>query len=679
LGFGIFLGFGICGLEFAPVLAAEPALTYIDLVHRLTDLEHLATLPAPGEQCAQWSSYDRASRYDPASGKYIKWDANGDGGGYIRKEGDKFVLAEMEGPGCIWRIWSATPGKGHVRIYLDGANEPAVDLPFTGYFDGKNPPFTRPAIVHTVSMGWNNYTPIPYRKSCKIIADSDWGQYYHFTYEIFAKSTEVPVFKRELSAEESAALDQADEILGHCGPKEPTHERSHQQVLGKKSAVVAARERAVLAAIKGPRAITSIRVKLDLPPAPADRDVLRELALQIKWDGEREPSVWAPLGDFFGTAPGANAYRSLPLGYTEDGWWYCSWYMPFAKQARVELINDGKGPRRVRFEIVHAPLSQPLDRLGRFHAKWHRDVFLPTEPERHIDWPVVKTDGAGRFVGMMLHIWNPRGGWWGEGDEKFFVDGEKFPSTFGTGSEDYFGYAWSSAKPFQHALHNQTHNDGNSKGHVSVNRWHIADNVPFHSSFEGCIEKYFPNEKPTLYAGMAYWYLKPGGNDPYGAVPLNERLGYWNAVVEPVRLKGVIEGESMKILGKTGGNPQEQDMAGFGDKWSNDAHLWWIEAKPGDKLDLALPVTKSGKYKLTAQMTKARDYGIVQLSLDGQQLGAPIDLYNPDVVPTGLVGFGTHELTAGEHKLTIEITGANEKAEKAYMFGLDYVKLEVVP
>ena len=676
LGFGVFLGFGIWCLGFATAIAAEPTLTYIDLVHRLTDLQYLATLPSPGDRCAQWSSYDRASRYDPASGKYIKWDANGDGGGYIRKEGDKFVLAEMEGPGCIWRIWSATPGKGRVRIYLDGASEPAVDLPFTGYFDGKNPPFTRPAIVHTVSMGWNNYTPIPYRKSCKIIADSEWGQYYHFTYENFAKGTGVPVFKRELRAEDSAALDQADEILGHCGAAEPTHERSNQKVLGKKSAVVAAGERVVLAAIKGPRAITNIRVKLDVPPAPAARDVLRELALQIKWDGESEPSVWAPLGDFFGTAPGANVYRSLPLGYTEDGWWYCSWYMPFAKRAQVELINDGKQPRQIRFEIVHAPLSQPIDRLGRFHAKWHRDVFLPTEPERHIDWPVVKTEGAGRFVGMMLHIWNPRGGWWGEGDEKFFVDGEKFPSTFGTGSEDYFGYAWSSAKPFQHALHNQTRNDGNSKGHVSVNRWHVADNVPFHSSFEGDIEKYFPNEKPTLYAAMAYWYLKPGGNDPYHAVPLRERVDYWTVTVEPVKVKGVIEGESMKILGKTGGNPQEQDMAGFGDKWSNDAQLWWIEAKPGDKLELALPVEKAGKYKITLHMTKARDYGIVQLYLDGEKLDKPIDLYNPDVVPTGPVALGMHELTAGEHKLTIEITGANEKAEKAYMFGLDYIKLE---
>ena len=193
-----------------------------------------------------------------------------------------------------------------------------------------------------------------------------------------------------------------------------------------------------------------MRVKLDLPPAPADRDVLRELALQIKWDGETEPSVWAPLGDFFGTA-GVNNYRSLPLGHTGDGWWYCNWYMPFAKGAQVELINDGKTARTVTFEVTHAPLSRPIAQLARFHAKWHRDAFLPREPERAIDWPILKTEGAGRFVGVMLHVWNPRGGWWGEGDEKFFVDGEKFPSTFGTGSEDYFGYAWCCPRFFQNA------------------------------------------------------------------------------------------------------------------------------------------------------------------------------------------------------------------------------------
>src|SRR5215831_10790996 len=126
---------------------ADQTLSYVDLVGRLTDLEYLATVPAPGETCSQWSSYDRRSRYDAATGKYFGWDANGDGNGIIRKEGDKLVLAEMEGPGCIRRIWSATPKEGHVRIYLDGASEPAVDLPFSGYFDRKNAPFTRPALV----------------------------------------------------------------------------------------------------------------------------------------------------------------------------------------------------------------------------------------------------------------------------------------------------------------------------------------------------------------------------------------------------------------------------------------------------------------------------------------------------------------------------------------------------
>jgi hypothetical protein len=653
--------------------AAEQNLTYLDLVNRLTDLEHLATLPAPGEQCAQWSSYDRASRYDAASGKYIAWDANADGDGIIRKEGDKLVLAEMEGPGCIWRIWSAAPKDGHVRIYLDGATEPAVDLPFIGYFNGRNAPFTRSALVHTVGTGWNNYTPIPYQKSCKVVADPGWGLYYHFTYGTFPKGTRVPTFKRELAAAELAALDQANAALSHCGFG-AGHKPPDEKLLSKVVRATAGKTVAV-ARLKGPRAITGLRVKLDVPPSPAAFDALRELALQIKWDGETAPSVWAPLGDFFGTAPGVNHYHSLPLGMGEDGWWYCNWYMPFGQEARVELVNDGKTPRSVNFEVAYAPLSDPIGQLGRFHAKWHRDAFLPREPERWIDWPMLKTEGTGRVVGVMLHVWNPRGGWWGEGDEKFFVNGEKFPSTFGTGSEDYFGYAWCNPTLFQHPYHNQTHNDGNNRGHVSVNRWHITDNVPFQTSFEGCIEKYYPNKRPTLYAVMAYWYLAPGGNDPYRPLPLSERVGYWTPI-ETFKVTGAIEGEKLRILAKTGGKTQEQDMTGFAGQWSNDAHLWWTQAKPGDKLDLALPVKQAGKYRLGAQLTRAPDYAIVQLYLDGQKLGDPIDLYHESVIPTGLLPLGAHDLSAGDHKLTVEIVGANDQAIKSFMFALDYVKLD---
>lgn len=655
--------------------AADQTLSYVDLVRRLTDLEYLATIPAPDESCSQWSSYDRRSRYDAATSKYVGWDANGDGSGIIRKEGDKMVLAEMEGPGCIRRIWSATPKAGHVRIYLDGASEPAVDLPFKSYFDGKNAPFTRPTLVHTTAgNGWNNYTPIPYQKSCKIIADPGWGDYYHFTYVTLPKGTQVRTFKRDLTAEENAALDKADQTLAHCEPDSPKEaspgvSRTVTLEPGKTESV---------AELDGPLAISRLRLRLEPPATHEDRDLLRELTLQIRWDDEWEPSVWTPLGDFFGTAPGSNLYTSYPLGHTPDGWWYCNWYMPFARKASVQLSNDGKAPRRVSVELSTAKLSRPVQQLARFHVKWHRDAFLPSEPERRIDWTMLKTEGAGRFVGVMLHIWNPRGGWWGEGDEKFFVDGEKFPSTFGTGSEDYFGYAWSSPTLFQHPLHNQTWNDGNSRGHISVNRWQIADAVPFHTSFEGCIEKYYPNEKPTLYAATAYWYQAPGGKDPYEAVPVSDRLGYWTPV-QPVKVPGVLEGENLKILSKTGGDPQEQDMTGFAGQWSNDAHLWWINAKPGDKLVLALPVVKSGKYHVLAQLTKAPDYGIVQLYLDGDRVGESLDLYHTSVVPLGPVDLGTRDLSSGEHTLGVEILGANPKAIKNYMFGLDYVKLQPVP
>jgi len=661
---------------FTPRTKAATAerLTYIDLINRLTDLEHLATLPAPDEKCAQWSSYDRRSKYDRASGKYVDWSANGDGDGIIRKEDGKLVFAEMEGPGVIWRIWSALAKEGHVKIYLDGAEQPAVDLPFIGYFNCKNQPFTRPALVHQTALGWNSYVPIPYQESCKITAEGDWGRYFHFTYTTYPKETVLPTFNRKLSAAESRALDRANELLTK-GALDPAGKRRGETSLTKHMRIAPGDTQTVLE-LDGTRAITAMKVDVDLPESPADRDVLRELAMHIYWDGQPQPSVWAPLGDFFGTAPGVNEYKSLPLGMTDEGF-YCYWYMPFRSGAVVKLTNNGQEQRRVAFRITHTPVTKPIDKLGRFHAKWHRDVFLPEDPQRKaIDWTMLKTQGQGRYCGVMLHVWNPRGGWWGEGDEKFFVDGEKFPSTIGTGSEDYFGYAWCNPTLFSNCYHNQTISM-NNRGHISVNRWHITDNVPFQKSFEAAIEKYYPNSKPTLYAATSYWYQAEGQADPYEPVPVTERKGYWGPI-EVFKVKGALEGEQLKILAKTGGNPQRQDLYGFGTDWSADAHLWWIEAKPGDTLDLAVPVPKTAAYKLKMQLTKAIDYGIVQLYLDGEKLGEPIDLYNDGVIPTGVLDMGIHKLDEGEHKLRVEIVGANEKAVKAYMFGLDYLLLEEV-
>ncbi len=650
------------------VTRAQQSLTYADLIHRLIDLESLATLPAPGETCKQWSSWDRSSQYDEASDKYVKWAANADGLNFLREEGDQVVMAEMEGPGCIWRIWSAMAEAGHVKIYLDGAEEPAVDLPFHNYFSGDTQPFDYPLLSYNLDTmgcrGQNLYYPIPYQKSCRVVADKGWGRYYQFNYTTYPSGTTLPTFSAVLAEQHTDQLQRVNDFLQSSQGQDPIGARNGQQI--EQGTLRLSPGGSETLELVGPRAITAIRGKMKFQDREDEMAALRRLVLKITWDDQQQPAIWCPLGDFFGTAPGVNTYKSLATGMTDDSW-YALWYMPFAKCARIEIVNQDEVERELEYDIVHAALDRPFEGLGHFHCKWHRDtVQLPED--RWPDWPMLNTKGRGRFCGVMLHVWNPRGGWWGEGDEKFFIDGEKYPSTFGTGSEDYFGYAWCHPGLFQRPFHCQTMTQGN-QGHQSVLRWQISDNVPFQSSFEGCIEKYYrTEERGTEYACTACWYLAPGGEDPYGPVPAPRRHGYY---VNPPLVAG-----GFRVLNQARGGIGTQAMTQYRDSWHNDDQLWWTHAKPGDRLEIAVPVEETGKYGLSIVLTKARDYGIVQLYLDEKKLGEPIDLYNPDVVPTDPIALGDFDLTAGDHKLTVEIVGANPEAIPSHMFGLDQIILE---
>ena len=652
--------------------------TYPQLVQRLTDLPALAQLPPPGEKTALASSYDRSSRYDAATDKYINWGANADGSGIIRKEGEDSVLMDVQGPGCIWRAWSATAGTGHVQIYLDGSPTPAVDLPFLGYFDGKTAPFNRPNLVYIPSAaahGFDNFTPISFQKSCKIVGEKGWGSYYQFTYTQFPAGTIVPTFGMNLSASDSAALDQADKMLGQCG-QNPGGDASKDETKTL-SVTVDAGKSATVADLSGAGAITALKVKLALPQDPeVQRVLLRQLTISMTWDDETTPAVWSPLGDFFAYVGGADTFQSLPVGLLKDGTFYSYWYMPFGKKAHLEVGNDGPAPVAMTWEVSHAPLNQPVEKLARFHAKWHRDAFLPTRPDRVPDWTLLTTQGAGRYVGTHLHGWNPRGRWWGEGDDKFYVDGEKFPSTFGTGSEDYFGYAWSSAGHFSRAYHNQILNEGN-EGHFDDNRWHISDSVPFGTSFEADIEKYFSNERSTLYAAEVFWYLNAGGSDPYPPVPVADRVGYW---VRPqiYHEPDAIEGEVLWPVPNPAQPIHVLDMYTVGKEWSGDAQLWWAADQTGESIELRLPPQKAGKYRLIVHCTEGPRYGIFQVGMNGTDVGQPIDLYAPTVKTTDPTDLGVVTLSEGKPVLKLTMTGKNTAA-KASEFGLDYLKLVPVP
>jgi hypothetical protein len=308
-------------------------------------------------------------------------------------------------------------------------------MPFAHYFDGKHAPLAYPALSYNLgevhSSGQNLFVPIPYQKSCKVVADKGWGSYFHFSYATYPAGTRVPTFSAGLAAQHTDRLKAANDFLAAGLGTDPAGSRPGQETLSQRVAV-APGETACVARLDGPRAITALWAQIKLGDRADQMAALRKLALRITWDGCPDAAVWCPLGDFFGTAPGRNLFKTLPLGMTEKGF-YSYWYMPFAHSALVELVNEDSVPRAVAFQITHAPLERPFEGLAHFHCKWHRDtVELPKD--RWPDWIMLRTAGRGRFCGVSLHVWNPRGGWWGEGDEKFFVDGEKFPSTFGTGS-----------------------------------------------------------------------------------------------------------------------------------------------------------------------------------------------------------------------------------------------------
>ncbi len=380
-----------------------------------------------------------------------------------------------------------------------------------------------------------------------------------------------------------------------------------------------------------------------------------------------------------------------------------TWVMPFEKSATFTILNFGKdyvgGAIRpgidkedyadvstdkpyVGWKIGFAPYKW-TDRSMHFHAKWHTEL-LKTRPFR--DWTYCDVKGKGVFVGDMLSIMNPTAAWWGEGDEKIYVDGESFPSWFGTGSEDYYGYAWSDPKPFQHAYHNQTLCDGKDKGgnlgHTSVNRFHILDAIPFEKSFRFDMEVWHWTPNSTVnYASTTYWYARPGATDDIEPADAKV-LQNLPSPPPPFKIEGALEGESLKVLGKSSDFTVEtQALQGFGDgKWSGDAQLWARPPKVGEFADLAIPVPADGKYQVVVYLTKARDYGIVQFSVDGKPLGKPIDCFEPEkVLATGAIDLGAAELKKGQAVLRVEVVGTNEKSVGLRtMWGLDCVVLKPV-
>jgi putative membrane-bound dehydrogenase-like protein len=184
--------------------------------------------------------------------------------------------------------------------------------------------------------------------------------------------------------------------------------------------------------------------------------------------------------------------------------------------------------------------------------------------------------------------------------------------------------------------------------------------------------------------------LMPNGLlDPLSLEEVRDLIGYLASPSQvPIRgprpefdaagkVPGALEGESMKVISKSRGAAQGQSMGGFAmDRWSGNSQLWWTGAQPNDTLSLEFEVAEGGNYEPQLVLTKARDYAIVQISLDDAPLGEPIDGFNaPDVITTGLLKFPIRQLTSGKHTLQVKILGKHPEAVPGYMVGIDFLKL----
>ncbi|MGQ9880682.1 MAG: DUF2961 domain-containing protein [Armatimonadota bacterium] len=648
-------------------VCSAPSVTLSDLLRQMIDLETLSTSAPAGERCVQASSYDRASRI--VEGRKVDWFANGDAGQYIRmdeRNGRKeMVMADIQGPGAIVRIWSANP-KGVLRIYIDGADKPVIEREFPKLFDGSlGYPFV-PPLAGVRSSGANIYFPIPFAKHALVTVEGGEGMYYHVNYRLYPPNTTVESFSWE-AVERTRALGE-DVMRRLAKPYETWRAPAGARTQNIRWNIPSGGSQVLN--LQGPACIVAIEMK----PSAADlQKMLRAAVLEITWDDAMLPAVWSPLGDFFGTGPGLNRYQALPCGVLADGVMYSHWVMPFAQKASLRVRNEGDEPLVLTGKVVVQPIRWSNRRLY-FHAQWHTQYPINTRPIR--DWTMAEANGRGRFVGVALSVANPVRAWWGEGDEKFYVDGEAFPSTFGTGTEDFFGYAWGNPTPFTHAYHNQPRADGpGSYGHVSNDRFFIIDNVPFEKSFRADIEVWHWAETKVGYSAIGYWYAVPP-NEARSFPTLSERLPVQLPEMKMYREPDAIEGENMAVLRKTGGDVTIQDLLGFGEAWSGGKHLWWTGAKPGNVLELGFNVQKAGKYELILAMTKAVDYGQFRLLVNGMPIGDVVDLFNNGVVHTGKISVGIVTLKQGQNVLGVEVVGTNPASTgDRYMFGLDFIKL----
>ncbi len=595
---------------FVPATAGAP-ITQADLLRRLIDLERLTTSPPQGERTGLFSSFDRRQS-EIRDGRYVHWDANNDRGQFLRAADNGWnVMAEVESPGAVTRIWCDEP-VGDIRVILDG--NVVINAPLKDLFNGTLEPFGMPLSYEIPSGGGaTSCFPIGFAKRCRVLSRNFTGE-YQIDYVTFPPGTVVEPFKPDLNEAAQAALDEVMQTFQRgLSDKQLFHGRRTALYGGSPENPLKNGEKFTWD-LKGAGTIRAFYVALTDRTPPRELHVLHNLILRICWDGREKPDVEVPLAAFFGTGYERHLYNSLVTGtdlatrmpgeFPNESWFmYCYFPMPFTDGARIEFENLNRQRIALMF-YVRVERNEPPPEALRFKVHTRKE-----DPCKTFDFPILETTGAGRLVGCVLNVDCPREEWWGEGDHKIWIDNEPFPSILGTSTAGYFGNV-KGLRPFRMPLHGATL--VLPLGKNSVYRWHTLDCVNFRQSLRFTLENWQRSQADDVYYNsVAYWYGEPGTDDSFK--PLSEET----LKLPGLRIPGAVEIEGNIVSDDWGNLYKEKHARGV--ELSGHAAATITTREP---LQIDIPWDKPGRYRLNLRVLTGRSFDTVEVSdADGNPIG----------------------------------------------------------
>ncbi len=655
------------------------------LIKDMTNLKKLAEYPSPFYNTIQYSSYDRRSTLPNAPG----WFENSDGFGgepipgfekVLKQPGNnkigEYLICDMKGPGAIVRLWTAAIN-GNIRLYLDGSKKPVYDGNAYDFFVNTYKAISnenRLNLKGSFTQNMAGYYPIPFAKGCKIIWEGDIKalHFYHVNIRMYEKGTKVETFKPEDLIQFSEAIESTDEILKN---PDVLNNPANSETVSFAGTIQNDEEKEVLK-LKGNKSISVLKIKIHNQDIKA---ALRQTILRVSFDGAADPQIQSPVGDFFGTAAGLNPYKSLPFTVTKEGELTCRYFMPFKDSVSIVVENLGDKEITLTGETTTENYNWNENMSMYFRAKWRIGNDLKSSYDQPSDITYLQTSGKGVFVGAAAHLMNPSnvpstyGNWWGEGDEKIFVDDNPFPVFFGTGSEDYFNYAWSSPDIFYEPYCGQPRNDGpGTKGFVTNYRWHIIDNIPFEEQFAFYMELLSHEPVPGFsYARIAYLYgfkRMHDDNDRIskGDVRELELPERWY----PVAKKGSANSLFYEAEDLISNNENTSLLTGR--LWTGGELLEWIPEQAGDKMVLDLPILEDGNYVIYITVRLDGNSGQVQANLNESDFNHgrnKIDLNTIHGTLSRTFSSARLQLKRGANKLNIESIDAKP-------VGIDFIWIQ---